>query len=63
MSEADVPRLSQLKSAESEKLWTFEGQINLIDLEVVMGHSQTATTGYRFDILSPEHSFALYVCE
>lgn len=50
--------------ATTEK-WTYQGKVNLIDLEVVVSRSPAnseaeADLDRRLEILSPEHSFAAY---
>ena len=49
-------------SGTEEEKWWFRGKADTMDLEVVIPHVIGVETGEegRFDILSPEMSFALY---
>lgn len=65
-SETELPMAKQTTSASTntDERWSFKGRAELVDLEVVVspaGRDQEDRT--RFDVLSPEVSFAVYAGE
>jgi FYVE, RhoGEF and PH domain containing 5/6 len=47
----------------TEEKWVYKGKADLVDLEVVISRPMEDGEERRFEVLSPEISFALYACE
>ena len=61
-SETALPTVANIKrSPSSDERWSFMGKIELIDVEVVVNPvGKDESERARFDLLSPELSFAIY---
>ena len=49
-------------SSGAEERWVYKGKVELVDLEVVVGQQIEDGEERRFEVLSPETSFAVYAC-
>ena len=48
-------------SSGAEERWVYRGHVNLVDLEVVVGAScEQGAEQQRFELMSPQQSFAVY---
>lgn len=63
-SETALPTASTLmaeRNRSTDERWSYKGKVDLVDLEVVVIPTGRDETGrMRFDIMSPELSFAVY---
>jgi len=61
-SETELPTVAKFKrSISADERWSFKGKIELVDVEAVISPAgRDESEGTRFDILSPEISFAVY---
>lgn len=61
-SETELPTVAKFKrSISADERWSFKGKIELVDVEAVISPAgKDESEGTRFDILSPEISFAVY---
>ncbi|KAI0694894.1 hypothetical protein BC835DRAFT_1274120 [Cytidiella melzeri] len=50
----------RLSSGGGEERWVYQGHIDLVDLDVVVGSAGGASEQRRLELLSPQLSFALY---
>jgi FYVE/RhoGEF/PH domain-containing protein 5/6 len=62
-SRSMLPKARKKKRAPSalgEERWVYKGRVELVDVEVVVSPIRDEADDRRFEILSPESSFAVY---
>jgi len=67
-SETELPTVKKVSTAEqsagADEKWSFKGRAELVDLEVVVSPAgRNGDERTKFDVLSPEVSFAVYAGE
>ena len=53
----------QASSGTSDERWWYKGRAELVDLDIVVNPPTELGENTRFELLSPEMSFAVYACE